>query len=116
MGSQTKAQVAPGFTRKILNQQQLPGTNYDCIQVIVSVDPGTIIARHTHPGIESAVFIEGGGLLSIQGMPDRIMKAGDGFEAPPETPHSLKNGPSSSRIAATYTVERGKPLASPAPE
>jgi quercetin dioxygenase-like cupin family protein len=109
-------QGSPGFTRTVLNRQELPGTQYDCVQMIVAIDPGALVARHTHPGIESSVFMSGGGLLSVQGMPDRMLQAGEGFEVPPEAPHSLKNGPAPSRIAATFTVERGKALASPAPE
>jgi mannose-6-phosphate isomerase-like protein (cupin superfamily) len=49
-------------------------------------------------------------------MPDRMVKAGEGFEIPPEVPHSLRNGSLPGKIAATFTVERDKPLASPAPE
>jgi hypothetical protein len=40
---------------------------------------------------------------------------GDGFQVPPETPHAgSKNGDKKTRIAVTYVVEKGKPLASPA--
>ena len=40
---------------------------------------------------------------------------GDGFQVPPETPHAGgKNGDKTTKIAITYVVEKGKPLASPA--
>jgi hypothetical protein len=38
------------------------------------------------------VNLEGGGILAVKGQPDRVVKAGDGYQVPPETPHSLKNG------------------------
>jgi quercetin dioxygenase-like cupin family protein len=52
----------------------------------------------------------------VKGQPDRAIKAGDGFQIPPEVPHSVRNGPEKSRVVATYIVEKDKPLASPAPE
>ena len=45
----------------------------------------------------------------------RVLKAGDGFQIPPETPHAGgKPGEAKSRILITYVVDKGKPLASPA--
>jgi quercetin dioxygenase-like cupin family protein len=74
------------------------------------------IARHTHPGIESSYVLEGGFELPVQGQPTRMLKAGDGFQIPPETPHAGgKPGDKKSRLATTYVVEKGKPLASPVP-
>ena len=65
-------------------------------------------------GFESAA-LEGGFELPIQGQETRTIKAGDGFQIPPETPHAGgKPGDAKSRILATYIVEKGKPLASPA--
>jgi quercetin dioxygenase-like cupin family protein len=45
----------------------------------------------------------------------RMLKKGDGFHIPPETPHAGgKPGDAKSVILITYVVEKGKPLASPA--
>lgn len=53
--------------------------------------------------------------LPVQGQPTRTIKAGDGFQIPPNTPHAgAKNGPNKVKIVSTYIVEKGKPLASPA--
>jgi quercetin dioxygenase-like cupin family protein len=111
-----EAQGTPGFKRTILQKTEYPGDKYACVLVSVDIEPNTLIARHTHPGIESAVLTAGGGTLSVKGQADRQVKAGDGFQIPPETPHSLRNGPEATRIAVTYIVEKDKPLASPAPE
>jgi len=44
-----------------------------------------------------------------------MLKIGDGFQIPPETPHAGgKPGDKTTRIAITYVVEKGKPLVSPA--
>jgi quercetin dioxygenase-like cupin family protein len=53
--------------------------------------------------------------LPIEGQPTRALKPGDGFVVPPNTPHAGgKNGDKKTKIASTYVVEKGKPLASPA--
>ena len=105
----------PGLTRKILSQVDGPTPGYVTIIVEAEIEPGVMVARHTHPGVESAYVLEGGFELPIQGQATRTIKAGDGFQIPPETPHAGgKPGSAKSRILVTYVVEKGKPLASPA--
>ncbi len=108
--------AATGVKRKILSQLDGPMPGYVTINMEVEIDPGVTVPRHTHPGIESSYVLEGGFELPVQGQPTRILKAGDGFQIPPETPHAGgKPGDKKSRIAITYVVEKGKPLVSPAP-
>ncbi|MGA7863191.1 MAG: cupin domain-containing protein [Stellaceae bacterium] len=107
--------TTPGVTRKILSQTEGPVPGYVTLNVEAEIEPGAMVARHTHPGIESGYVLEGGFDLPIQGQPTRTLKPGDGFQVPPETPHAgSKNGDKTTRIAITYVVEKGKPLASPA--
>ena len=78
------------------------------------IEAGVAVGRHTHPGIESAFVMEGGFELPIQGQETRMLKPGDGFQIPPNTPHAGgKAGTARSRLMITYVVEKGKPLASP---
>jgi quercetin dioxygenase-like cupin family protein len=115
-GGAAHAQAQSGFTRKILQKTEYPGDKYVCVLVEVEIDANAVVPRHTHPGVESGYFTAGGGTLSVKGQPDRVIKTGDGFQIPPETPHSVRNGAEKSRVAITYIVEKDKPLASPAPE
>ena len=111
----TPPAATPGVTRKILSQTDGPTAGYVTLVVEVEIEAGMTIARHTHPGIESAYVIEGGLELPIEGQPTRTLKPGDGVVIPPNTPHAGgKNGDKKTRIASTYIVEKGKPLASPA--
>ncbi len=110
------AAATGGITRTIMGRADVPGTNYETVQVSATVEPGGLVARHTHPGIESTFFTEGEATLMVQGRPNALIKAGGGFEIPPETPHAVQNSGSVLRIAATYVVEKGKPLSTPAPE
>jgi len=107
--------ATPGLKRKILSQTDGPMPGYTTIIAEVEIEPGVLVARHTHPGIESGYVVEGSFELPIQGQPTRMVKAGDGFQVPPYTPHAgAKNGPTKAKITSTYVVEKGKPLASPA--
>lgn len=104
-----------GVTRKILSQTDGPVPGYVTLLVEATIEAGTPVARHTHPGIESAYFLEGGFELPIQGQETRMMKAGDSVQIPTETPHAGgKPGAARTRVLITYVVEKGKPLASPA--
>jgi quercetin dioxygenase-like cupin family protein len=113
---ETQAQGTPGVKRNIIQKTEFPGDKYVCILVTAEIDANTVVARHTHPGVESTVVIAGGGTLFEKGQADRVIKAGDGFQIPAETPHALRNGPETTRLAVTYIVEKDKPLATLAPE
>jgi len=108
--------TTPGVTRKILSQMDGPAPGYVTIVAEATVEAGVKVGRHTHPGIESAYVLEGGFELPIQGQPTRVVKPGDCVQIPSETPHAGgEPGTATTRILSTYVIEKGKPLASPAP-
>jgi quercetin dioxygenase-like cupin family protein len=111
-----QAQGMPGLKRTVIQKTEFPGDKYVCILMSVEIDANTSIPRHTHPGVESSIVEAGGGTLSQKGQADRVVKAGEGFQIPPETPHALRNGPETTRLAITYIVEKDKPLVTLAPE
>ncbi|MBD0275782.1 MAG: cupin domain-containing protein [Acetobacteraceae bacterium] len=111
-----KAQPAqtPGITRTVLQSTDLNDTHMTVL-VRLEVAPGTPIARHTHPRIESFYILEGELEFSAQGQPDKVVKAGEGGQVPPYTPHGGRaGGDRPMKAVITYVVEKGKPLASPA--
>jgi len=114
IATDASAQGAPppasaGFTQKILSQTEGPMPGYVTIIVEAEVQPGAVVPRHTHPGIESAYLLEG----NLE--PTRTYKAGDFYQVPTGTPHAGgKASDGKIRFTATYVVEKGKPFASPA--
>ncbi len=110
---QPNAQTA-GLTRTVVNQTELPGGTHVVIQVIVDVPPNSDVERHTHPGIEGGYVLEGEARLFIEGRGPIELRPGVAFQVPQGVPHSAKNGARPSKIFATLTVEKGKPIASPA--
>src|SRR5262245_8189719 len=120
IATEASAQGAPaapagGVTRNILSQTDGPTPGYVTVLVEAVIEAGVPVGRHTHPGIESAYVLEGGFELPIEGQPTRMLKAGDGFQIPPNTPHAGgKPGTAKTKVLITYVLEKGKPLASPA--
>jgi quercetin dioxygenase-like cupin family protein len=120
MAGEAAAQATPpaatsGVTRKIVSQTDGPAAGYETLLVEATIEAGVAVARHTHPGIESAFVLEGGFELPVAGQPTRTLKPGDGFQIPPDTPHAGgKPGSAKTRVLITYVVQKGKPLASPA--
>jgi quercetin dioxygenase-like cupin family protein len=119
VAEEVKAQTPPpmatkGIKRKVLQQTDGPVEGYVTVMVLAEIEAGDTVSRHTHPGIESAYTTEGGGVLSVDGQPDKATKPGDVFQVPAGTPHSFKCGDKTTRLNVTLVVEKGKPLASPA--
>jgi len=105
----------PGFTRKMMQDQDVSATNRHAVQVVAEFVPGGAAGKHTHPGEELGYVLEGTLELQITGQPPRTLKAGDVFYVPAGVVHDGKNvGSGPAKVLATYVVEKGKPVASPA--
>ena len=61
-------------------------------------------------------MVEGSSSLEVEGETPRLVKAGDSFAIPAGKIHDAKVvGDKPVKVLATYIIEKGKPLASPAP-
>ena len=101
--------------RTPLQKFDVPGTNYETVIGMAEIVPNVNIGRHTHPGPESGYMVEGEMVLFVEGQPEKTVKAGQSYQVPPGAIHDAKSGPNGAKVVATYVVEKGKPLASPAP-
>jgi quercetin dioxygenase-like cupin family protein len=106
-------QQSPTIKRTPLRTIEFP-PGFNTVTAIAEMAGGNCIGRHTHPGIESGYVMEGDITLKVQGKPDQTMKAGESFETPANTIHDACTT-AGLKVLATYVVEKGKPLASPAP-
>ena len=103
------------FVRQPLQKSEYPA-GYESYVMLVTSAPGALLPRHTHPGIELSYVIEGELTVTIEGKPDLVVKAGSSFSVPPGVIHSAKNTASTpTKVIATFVIEKGKPVASPAP-
>lgn len=106
--------VTLGVRRTLLSQMDGPVPGYVTIAIENEIDPGVTIARHTHPGNESAYVLDGGMDLVVEGKPVQSVSPGDVFQVPARTPHNATNGDKITRYISTFIVEKDKPLSSPA--
>jgi len=53
--------------------------------------------------------------LLIDGQPPRVLKAGESYQIPSGAIHDAKSTDKGVKVMAVYVVEKGKPLATPAP-
>jgi quercetin dioxygenase-like cupin family protein len=108
------AQGTPPITRTPLQTFDVPGTNYQTVIGIAQIVPNVSVGRHTHPGPESGHMLEGEMVLIFDGQPSKTVKAGESYQIASGMVHDVKTGPQGAKVIATYVVEKGKPLASPA--
>lgn len=105
----------PGFKRTVLQQADISTPGREAVTAVVEFQPGGSPGRHTHPGEEVGYVIEGTVLLEREGKPNATLHAGEAFLIPAGTVHNAtNNGTGTAKLVATYIVEKGKPLATPA--
>jgi len=105
----------PGFKRIEVQDRDLSIPGRHAVQARAEFEPGGAIGRHTHPGEELSIVLEGALLLEVDGQPARTVKAGESFFIPAGVVHDGRNtGSGALKVLATYVVEKGNPVASPA--
>ena len=60
-------------------------------------------------------MLDGEMVLMVAGQPDKTVKSGESYQVPAGAIHDAKAGPKGAKVIATYVIEKGKPLATPAP-
>ncbi|HLG95098.1 MAG TPA: cupin domain-containing protein [Bryobacteraceae bacterium] len=106
----------PGLQRTIVTRGDTTVPGREAVIVKVELAPGASAGRHTHPGEEISYVSEGEGEILMEGKAPLKVKAGDGFVIPGGTKHDARNtGTQPLKLVAVYVVEKGKPLATPAP-
>lgn len=107
-------QGAGNIKRTPLQKFDVPGTSHETVIGIAEIVANVNIGRHSHPGPESGYLLEGAFTLLIEGQPPKELKAGDSYAVPSGAIHDARSGPQGAKVIATYVVEKGKPLATPA--
>jgi len=117
-----QAQQLPAMTQQTANIKRtplqkfdVPGTNYETVIGMAEIVPNVLIGRHTHPGPESGFMLDGDMTLLVEGQPPLSVKTGESYKVPPGAVHDARTGEKGAKVIATYVVEKGKPLATPAP-
>ncbi len=105
-----------GLTRTLIGRGDMSVPGREAVVARVELAPGARAGRHTHPGDEIGYIMEGESTLLIDGEPPRVVKAGESFIVPAGVIHdAVNNGTVPVKLVGVYVVEKGKPLAIPAP-
>jgi len=120
LGSATpQAQQAPlqpsPVKRTIVQKVDVPGSNLEVIYATVEIARNLKAGRHSHPSTVMAQVVEGEFWFAPDGQPDKVFKAGEAFTVPDRAIHNEGATDKGVKLNAIYVVEKGKPLASPAP-
>lgn len=85
--------------------------------VIVSgqLPPGGTTGRHTHPGDEYTLVLQGTLELRADGRAPRRVSAGEAYHNPRDLIHEARNvGEGPARVSITFIIDKGKPVTQPA--
>ena len=105
----------PAFKRTVLQQADISAPGREVITAVADFEPRATPGRHTHPGEEIGYVLAGTFLVEQDGKAPVTLSAGGTFLIPAGTVHNATNtGAAAGKILATYIVEKGKPLATPA--
>lgn len=106
----------PGVQRTVVERADVSAPGREAVIARVEIAPGANVGRHTHPGEEISYVIEGEIEILTEGQPSRKIKAGEGFVIPNGAKHDARNsGAGVLKLAIVYLIEKGKPVATPAP-
>ncbi len=102
------------ITRTVLQTVEVPGSSYQVIESKVEIAANSHASRHTHPGTVVAYLLEGDYSVQLEGQPRKSVQPGETFLIPAGVVHEEFAGAHAAKIIAVFTVEKGKPLTSPA--
>jgi quercetin dioxygenase-like cupin family protein len=84
-----QAPVKPApVTRVPIGKTEVPGSNYEVITAMVTLQPGFKAGRHNHPGVVQAQVLEGEFMIQFDGEPEKTFKAGQSLEVPSGAIHN----------------------------
>ena len=78
-GAPALAQQPEPVKRTVLQKNDFPGDKMSTLVVLIEIAPNFVVAKHTHPGIETGYLLEGEADLIIEGKPVFIFSGTKGF-------------------------------------
>lgn len=106
-----------GIKRTVLQRADDPSSStYEAVMGIAEIAPGASSGKHFHHGTELGYVLEGSAVIERENRPTITVKAGDAVRNEKGVVHNVVNhGSGPAKFLAVYIVEKGKPLAEPAP-
>ncbi len=101
-----------GFQRVMLLTAPIAASAaYEATIGTVTVPPGAASPKHSHPGDEIGVMLEGESVVEIEGAAPAKFVAGQAFHIPAGKAHVARStGTVPAKVVSIWIVEKGKPL------
>jgi quercetin dioxygenase-like cupin family protein len=116
LSATTAPAQSPGIQRQVLQRTAEADGGREVLLVRIEIAPGAAAGRHSHPGVETGYLLEGEAMMEVDGEAPRRLGPGDTYSIPAGRIHDARAvGARPVTVIATFVVERGKPLATPAP-
>ena len=107
----TRDDLAGKLARREVQRSPLSIPGREMVQVETLIPAGVESGWHVHPGEEVGYIVAGEVEMRVQGRATVVLRPGDGFLIPPQTPHNARDlGPETGRMLSTYIVETGQPI------
>jgi quercetin dioxygenase-like cupin family protein len=108
--------MKPEVKRTVLEKHDQSGVDgKEIITGTAEFPKGGVIGFHTHDGDEAGYIVKGEVIWRVKGQPDKTLKAGDHFFNPRGSAHSVVASGDGGTVFSTWIVDKGKPMATPAP-
>ena len=106
-----------GIKRTLLMKTELAGIEGREVYLgTAEIAPGASAGRHFHDGHEIGYVLEGAARFEVEGQAPVELKPGDHYHVDAGKRHDARNtGSGPAKVLAIYLIEKGKPLAVPAP-
>lgn len=102
-----------GAKRVPMQESPVPGGNYVAHIMRAEFEKGGVTNWHTHTGEEIGVAVSGQLTVQVKGQPDKVVKAGESFRVPANTPHNGIAGDQGYVGTGVYILDSTKPFATP---
>ena len=101
-----------GFQRSMLLTAPIAANpGYEATIGTVTVPPGAASPKHSHPGDEIGIMLEGESVVEIDGASPAKFTVGQAFHIPAGKPHVARStGTVPAKVVSIWIVEKGKPL------
>jgi quercetin dioxygenase-like cupin family protein len=116
--SATMLEAQPtGIKRTLLMKTELAGIDGREVYLgTAEIAAGASGGRHFHDGHEIGYVLEGTARFEVEGQAPVDLKPGDHYHVDAGKRHDARNtGTGPAKVLAIYLIEKGKPLAVPAP-
>ena len=115
IGSALWAPSASAQIKPLLRSAVSGDETKEAVIVAGELPPGGTTGRHTHPGDEYTVVIQGTLELRADGREPQRVTAGQAYHNPKGLVHEARNvGDGPARVSITFIVDKGQPVTQPA--